>query len=139
MVALLLLEAPADCWQRDDDNYDSGASGDGSVGSDDESFIAGSRDSEQSDEEEDDDGEEDRWKDGEEDEDENKKALCMYALLSGTGLGDIFCANHACRHCDADEDHDPASEYEDPLECAVCGVFGIYILAAVLGPGTDIV
>lgn len=90
MVALLLLEAPADCWQRDDDNYDSGASGDGSVGSDDESFIAGSRDSEQSDEEEDDDGEEDKWKDGEEDEDENKKALCMYALLSDARLGGFF-------------------------------------------------
>lgn len=28
------------------------------------------------------------------------------------------------RHCDADEDHDPASDYEDALECSVCGAFG---------------
>lgn len=27
------------------------------------------------------------------------------------------------RHCDQDEENDPAPEYEDPLECTVCGAF----------------
>lgn len=28
------------------------------------------------------------------------------------------------RHCDLDEDNDPSSDYEDPLECIICGSFG---------------
>ena len=30
----------------------------------------------------------------------------------------------AGRHCDADEEHDPASDFEEALECLVCGAFG---------------
>lgn len=113
------------CLQRrDDDNYDSGASVDESVDSDDDSFVG--RNSSES--EDGDDGEEDGWRGGEDEEDENKKALCMYAAMSIESARARWEASVMLmmvpRHCDADEEHDPASDFEEALECSVCGAFG---------------
>jgi hypothetical protein len=113
---------------------------DGSVESDDESFAAGSRNSSES-EEEDDDGEDGAWKDGDDEEDENKKALCMYATTSMECGWDLAAILMLCRHCDADEEHDPASDYEEALECSVCGAFGTHspphLLARCSGSDVD--
>lgn len=48
---------------------------------------------------------EEPWAGGPDDEDENVEN------------------SHLCIHCNYDEDHDPASDYEDPLECLVCLAF----------------
>jgi histone acetyltransferase SAS3 len=49
------------------------------------------------------------------------KVLCVYV-----------CCSKSCRHClkysrfcNQDEDNDPAEEYEEPIECALCGQFGM--------------
>ncbi|TGZ84866.1 hypothetical protein EX30DRAFT_337325 [Ascodesmis nigricans] len=47
-------------------------------------------------------GDEERWT---ADEDDDKEAMKL------------------CIHCDQDEEHDPATDYEEPLECIVCGAF----------------
>ncbi|RPA79222.1 hypothetical protein BJ508DRAFT_416006 [Ascobolus immersus RN42] len=85
-----------------DDIYEQSASEDGSV-------VPVESDDDDDDEEEDDFDEDAPWEaEVADDEDEDKPETDTRLL---------------CAFCHQDEDHDPAEEYEEPIECALCGQF----------------
>ena len=100
--------------------------GDGDGDDDDDEFVEenDSR-SEASDDSGSDFESEEEWTGDGDDDDDNaveNHHLCMCVLCNLNSLPPSELTWHGS-HCQNDEDHDPASDYEDPLECAVCLAF----------------
>ncbi|KAA8911027.1 hypothetical protein FN846DRAFT_937042 [Sphaerosporella brunnea] len=75
---------------------------------------------------EDDEGEDEDTDDFVEDDDSSASEKSSESEEEWGGDGDEEDENensHLCIHCQLDEDHDPASDFEDALECSVCAAF----------------